>query len=110
MKIDWIQILTTVLWIVSGFLAIYFKEKTNIVSQISEKIAEAEDIYKDYTKAGNMKFNWVCDVIFSYVPVVLKPFITREMIGGLVQKVFDSIEVYASQQLDKVFNKDKAVE
>ena len=105
MKVDWLQILTTFLWIVSGFVAIYFKEKTKVVQQISEKIAEAEDIYKDYTKAGQEKFNWVCDVIYSYVPAILKPFITREFIGNLVQKVFDSIEAYTTQQLDKVFNK-----
>ena len=107
MNINWLQIIVTIAWIICGFLAVYFREKTNIVSQIAGKIAEAEDIYKDYTKAGSEKFGWVCDFLEGIVPVFLKPFITRAFIENAVQKVFNQIEVYATQQLDKVFNKDK---
>lgn len=106
-NINWVQIIIDVLMVIFGFLSIYIKTKTDIYEQVSGKIAEAEDLYKDYTKSGNLKFQWVVETLYSYIPAIMKPFITKEFIGGIVQKAFDSIEKYAEAQLDKLLSKEK---
>jgi len=84
MNINWVQIIIDVLMVIFGFLSIYIKTKTDIYEQVTGKITEAEEMYQSYTKAGNVKFQWTVDTLYSYVPVVMKPFITKELIGSIV--------------------------
>lgn len=105
MSINWIQICIDVLMVIFGFLCMYIKTKKDILDKAAGKISEAETVYESYTKAGNEKFEWVVDAIFSCVPPVMKPFITRTFIGETVQKVFDQIESYSVKQLDKFAQK-----
>ena len=100
-----IQIAQIVIAIIFGGLALYFKSKVKLTEKVSGLIAEAEDTYKSYTKAGGMKFEWVVTRLYVYVPVWLRPLITREVIGRIVQFVFDNVESYAKMQLDKLTDK-----
>ena len=47
------------------------------------------------------------EAIFSHIPAPMRIIFTKETIRGLVQQVFDGISRYATQELDKIFNKDK---
>ena len=98
-------IITTVLWIVFGFFVAYFKTKTKVIEQAKEKISEAEIMYQSTAKAGGEKFNWVVDVIHLMIPAPMQVIFTKELIGNIVQNVFDSLQKYATLQLDKVFDK-----
>jgi len=100
-----IQIAQIVIAIIFGGLALYFKSKVKLTEKVSGLIAQAEDTYKSYTKAGGMKFEWVVTRLYVYVPVWLRPLITREVIGRIVQFVFDNVESYAKMQLDKLTDK-----
>lgn len=91
--------------IILGGFALYFKSKVKLTEKVSGLIAEAEDTYKSYTKAGGEKMNWVVTRLYVYVPVWLRPLITREVIGRIVQFVFDNVESYAKIQLDKLTDK-----
>ena len=100
-----IQIAQIVIAIIFGGLALYFKSKVKLTEKVSGLIAEAEDTYKSYTKAGGMKFEWVVTRLYVYVPVWLRPLITQDVIGRIVQFVFDNVESYAKMQLDKLTDK-----
>lgn len=100
-----IQIAQIVIAIIFGGLALYFKSKVKLTEKVSGLIAEAEDTYKSYTKAGGMKFEWVVTRLYVYVPVWLRPLITKDVIGRIVQFVFDNVESYAKMQLDKLTDK-----
>jgi len=100
-----IQIAQIVIAIIFGGLALYFKSKVKLTEKVSGLIAEAEDTYKSYTKAGGMKFEWVVTRLYVYVPVWLRPLITKDVIGRIVQYIFDNIESYAKMQLDKLTDK-----
>ena len=100
-----IQIAQIVIAIIFGGLALYFKSKVKLTEKVSGLIAQAEDTYKSYTKAGGMKFEWVVTRLYVYVPVWLRPLITKDVIGRIVQFVFDNVESYAKMQLDKLTDK-----
>lgn len=110
MTINWIQILVDILMVVFGFIAWYFRTKTNLVQKAKEAINGAEKAYEDVAKAGGKKFEFAVDLVFAYVPTALKPFITREVVGNIVQTAFDGMARFAQQQLDKVFNKPHEIE
>lgn len=99
------EIIMTVLAIIFGGLSLYISGKKNILDAVISYINQAEDEYKDATKAGGSKFEWVVDKLMSIVPVALKPFIGRALVEAIVQKVFDIMQSYAQKQLDKVADK-----
>lgn len=99
------EIIMTVLAVVFGGLSLYISGKKNVIESVTGFINDAETEFKDSVNAGGKKFEWVIDKIYSIIPTVLKPFITRELISALVQKVFDIMESYAKKQLDKVVDK-----
>lgn len=98
-------ILVTVGTIVFGFLSAYLKTKSTLKEKVNEGITTAEEIYRDSTKAGGEKFEWVINFLYEYIPSILKPIFTRDMISNIIQSAFDEIQKYATQQLDKLVNK-----
>ena len=99
---NWYNIIITILFIIAGFFVEYFKTKKNLLESVNGVINKAEEEYKDATKAGGLKMAWAVETCYGYVPAFLKPFITREMIGNMIQMAFDKIEEYMTKQLDKV--------
>ena len=97
-----IYLLGVVAMIILGFLVSYFKTKTKVLDGVASKIAEAEEIYKDTTKAGGKKFNYCVEYLYSLVPSAFIKILTKEVIGTIVQGTFDSISYYAKIALDKV--------
>lgn len=91
--------------IILGGFALYFKSKVKLTEKVSGLIAEAEDTYKSYTKAGGEKMNWVVTRLYVYVPAWLRPIITPKVLEQIVQFVFDNVESYAKIQLDKLTEK-----
>lgn len=102
---DWYKIISTILWVLFGFLVTYFKQKAKLVENAKYAVNAAEKEYESYTKAGFQKFEYAVDMLTNLVPAPLKPFITREFIGDVVQKAFDGMQAYANKQLDKVVDK-----
>jgi len=103
-----LQILTAVGTVGFGFLVTYFKTKGKLGALVTDMIAYAEEMYKDTTGEGGKKKELVIETLYEYVPVALKPFITKAFVENLVQQTFESIQEYAVKQLDKVV--DKAIE
>ena len=98
---DIFTIIITILFVIAGFLASYFKTKTKLLSKVAEIIAEAEVVYKDFTKYGGVKFNYCVDFLYGLVPKILRCIITRPIIEKLVQNTFDSIIAFIEKELDK---------
>lgn len=108
-------IFTTVATLAMGGLAIYLntskkaqakaKEIQEVIAQLTAKaviyIKEAEENYKDTTKAGGKKFKEVVDRLYALVPTAAKTIITRTMIEEIVESTFKEIEEYVELQLDK---------
>lgn len=99
------DIIMLILTVVFGGLSLYLKTKTDLMEIAKYKIAEAESEYYDATKAGGEKFEWVVNVLYTYLPSPLRLVFTKESIGMIVQKVFDGVETYASIQIDKAVKK-----
>lgn len=115
------NILISLATLITGGFAIYFKtskkaqekakEVQEVVAELTAKaviyIKEAEENYKDTTKAGGKKFNEVVDRLYSLVPTAIKTVITRSMIEEIVQSTFKEIEEYVQLQLDNSIDFDK---
>ncbi|MDF2678214.1 MAG: hypothetical protein K0Q97_2558 [Bacillota bacterium] len=100
-----IQILIPILTIIFGFLSAYFKQNDKLKCSAIKYITEAEEMYKDVSKAGGTKFAWVVDILYNLVPNPLKFLFTKKVIEAIVQSTFDGIEAYAKTQLDKSADK-----
>ena len=118
MSINWTEILAYILSVLLGAVALYFKrsaaaqskaaEVENWIAEIkgnaAKYIARAEDTFAG-TQRGGEKFTWVVDYLYSLLPVTMRAFITKDMIGEIVQGVFDSMAAYATTQLDRAIEK-----
>lgn len=102
---NWLEIVKWVAIVIFGGLSLYFKTKTKLTGKVAEFINDAEQEYHGATKSGGAKFEWAVNGLYNLVPVPLQPFITKELIGRMVQAAFDKMEDYATQQLDKVESK-----
>ena len=83
-----------VLSVVAQFIAAYLKAKGHITEEAAHQIAIAEEAFSTVEKAGEKKMQLCIDALYGMVPSPVKMFFTREMIGQIVQKVFDQIEKY----------------
>lgn len=97
-----VAILLTVVLVVIGFLAAYYKKRKELQEKAVGFIEQAESMYLDVTKAGGKRFEAVVTWLDGRVPAVLKPFITRDTISKIVQSTFDLMQRFAEQQLDKI--------
>ena len=114
-----LNLLQTVFSLIVAGIALYLKFSTKaqtkakevqeVISEITARaviyIREAEENYKDTTKAGGEKFAQVVDKLYALVPEGLNKIITREMIEEIVQSTFNEIEEYARTALDKAVDK-----
>ena len=85
-----------------GAASIYYQTNTKISCYVAKLIDEAEHVYEDVSKSGGEKFEWVVTALYSMVPAVLKPFITRQVLENLVQSTFDAMEQYALTQMGRL--------
>lgn len=99
------SIVMTALMVIFGFLCSYIKTKTNLISKASDFINKAEEDYKDVSKAGSEKFNFVVAALHNALPAPMKLFFTEQVISLIVQHVFNSMQDYATKQLDKIVDK-----
>lgn len=85
-----------------GAASIYYQTNTRINCYVAKLIDEAEHVYEDVLKAGGEKFEWVVTALYGMVPVLLKPFITRQVLENLVQSTFDAMQQYAATQIGRL--------
>lgn len=83
-----------ILSVVAQFIRAYLKAKGEITEEAAHQIAVAEEVYSTVEKAGERKKNLCIDALYDMIPAPVKMFFTREMIGEIVQKVFDQVEKY----------------
>lgn len=100
MSINWYAIVSTVLWIVFGFLVSYFKTKTALVDRAKDAINHAENTYKEAGQGG-AKMKWAVTYLSNLIPLPLKPIFNEAVIEKIVQGAFDAIQEFATKQLDK---------
>jgi len=100
-----IRIAVPILTLIFGTLSAYFRARDKLRDSSIKYIAEAEELYKDNTKAGKEKFSWVVEALYDLIPAPLKMFITKKCIEKIVQSSFDAIEDYAKMQFEIAIEK-----
>lgn len=114
-----LSVVQSVVMLACGGLALYFKFSTkaktkakeiqDVIAEITANavvyIKEAEEDYKDTTKAGGHKFEQVVNKLYNLVPGKLHSIVTKEMISDIVQSTFDEIQGYVKLQLDNTVDK-----
>lgn len=89
-----ISTLCTVAAIIVGYYQ-YIKKK--IEKEALDAINKAEDT----DKVGEEKMKDAVDTVYSILPAVVRPFISKTLIETLIQGVFDKVEEYARKQVNK---------
>lgn len=83
-----------ILSVVAQFISAYLKAKGHITEEAAHQIAIAEEAFATVEKAGEKKMQLCIDALYGLIPAQVRIFFTREMIGQIVQKVFDEVEKY----------------
>lgn len=99
------EILKYVLIIVLGAVIVYLKEYTTVIGKITALIAEAEETYINYEKAGEEKMKFCINKLNLIIPKAFKPILTDEVLEMLIQGVFDEVKKYADIQKQKLAEK-----
>lgn len=89
-----LAVVCAIIGIVAQFISAYLKAKGVVTEEAAHQIAVAEEVYSTVEKAGERKKNLCIDALYDMIPAPVKMFFTREMIGEIVQKVFDEVEKY----------------
>lgn len=100
-----LNVIRVIAYFVLGGLAIYFRYNTKLNKQVNELIDKAEETFKDVTKSGGLKHEWVIDQLYNLIPTPFNLLFTRDMISHIVQTAFDGMASYATKQLDKIVDK-----
>ena len=95
-------LLTNIIWFlvcfvlsaIAQFVRAYLKAKGEVTEEAAHQIAVAEEAFATVEKAGAKKMQYCIDALYDMIPAPVKLFLTREMIGEIVQKVFDQVEKY----------------
>ncbi len=100
-NINIIEVLQWTGLLLLGIGTAYYHTNAKLQKFVAGLIAQAETAYSGI-KTGSVKFEWVCNKIYSMIPVPLQALITRQMIEEIVQGTFDAMAAYAKTQLDKL--------
>lgn len=92
-----INLIFGVIAVVASFVGWYFYIKGKAYKAAEGAVDNAEQD----GKTGAEKLEIATDQVYAIIPVVLKPFITKEIVRGIVQAAFDKIESYAKKQVEK---------
>jgi hypothetical protein len=96
-----LELIIPLLTVIFGALSAYLRTNEKIMNSSIKYITEAEEMYKDVSKAGGQKFTWVVDTLYNMVPRLLRVVITKKCVEKMVQGTFNGIEAYAKTQIDK---------
>ena len=94
-------VVCAIIGMVAQFIGAYLKAKGAVTEEAAHQIAVAEEVYASAEKAGEKKMQLCIDTLYELVPYQVRLFLTREMVGQIVQKVFDQVEKYKDVWIDK---------
>ena len=100
MNINWEAVLTvaaSVCTLLAMFISYYLNIKRKVEAEVPGAINGAEDT----GMSGVEKFNEAVSTVYALIPIVVRPFITKQLVEALVQEVFDKMEDYARKQVKK---------
>lgn len=87
-------VVCAIIGIVAQFISAYLKAKGVVTEEAAHQIAVAEEAFSTVEHAGKQKMELCIDALYGLIPAQVRIFFTREMIGQIVQKVFDQVEKY----------------
>lgn len=94
------EIINIILVIASVVLGI-FECRSQIKSIIANAANEAINAAEDRNLIGEEKMQKAIDFVFTKIPAIFKPFITKDSIRKVIQAVFDKIESFIETQAYK---------
>lgn len=93
------------LGVIFAFAAKYYNSNSKLKSLVAQYINIAEESFKGTSEKGQQKFEYALTMLYSKVPVYLRPFITQKMLSDMLQKAFDEMQDYAAKQFDYIVDK-----
>ena len=94
-------VVCAIIGIVAQFIYAYLKAKGVVTEEAAHQIAVAEEAFSTVEHAGKQKMELCIDALYGLIPAQVRIFFTREMIGQIVQKVFDQVEKYKDVWIEK---------
>lgn len=72
-----------------------------IRKKIEQEALDAINKAEDTDKIGEEKMKEAVETVYSILPAVAKPFVSKQLIETIVQGIFDKVEEYARKQVEK---------
>lgn len=101
-KSEIISLVISLLAVAVTLVSYYFYIKQKLRESALNAINSAENA----DAAGAEKMRLAVDQVYALVPPLLKPVISRELVGQLIQAVFDKMQEFAKKNLQKKLSQD----
>ena len=95
------EYILTILSIVCTLVLVIIGYYQFIKKKIEEDALDAINKAEDTDKIGKEKLQDAVETVYSLLPPVAKPFVSKQFIELIIQQVFDKVEEYAQKQLNK---------
>ena len=93
------EILATIISVVCTIIAVIAGYYIYIRKKIQEEALDAINKAEDTDKHGEEKLNEAVETVYNVLQAVIRPFISKELLKTIIQRVFDKVEEYAKKQM-----------
>lgn len=95
------ELLLTILSCLCTITAIVIGYYQTIRKKIEQEALDAINKAEDTDKIAEEKMKEAVETVYSILPAVAKPFVSKQLIETIVQGIFDKVEEYARKQVEK---------
>ncbi len=104
-----IQVGAWALSVLFAFLTSYYRSSKTLQGLVARAINDAESAFSGTSKKGEQKFQYALTLLYDKVPVALRPIITKQVLSDMLQKGFNELSSFATQQLDAAVDKAEVI-
>jgi hypothetical protein len=89
-----VEIILSIFSVLLVFLSYYISVRQTLQEKVGDAINEAEKT----DLIGEEKMAYAVEQIYQLVPTMFKPILTKPVIEGIVQQLFDKMQDFAKKQ------------
>lgn len=101
---EYIDYLAYALLLVFTYLSKYYQSNSKLKTLVQDVVNDVEKSFKSSALSGEeksyKKLEYATAMLYNKIPVMFKPFLTKEKLQNLISDCVNSMNAFAQEQLD----------